>query len=155
MVSSNEVRAQLDELKRREFHRFLNDHNDSPGTRVLHVRDAKPASTLNGRFCSGKTGSSDMNIMGIMFHGTSHDCIGPICRDGIKWGSSFTSSFDYAVRRSAYQEEWKSVKEVEKVEVLAMAVLVEESSKLGSEDQRLREPCYSLPLYVVTVGLNR
>jgi hypothetical protein len=48
------------------------------------------------------------------------------------------------VGRSIYKED-NCVKEVK---VLAMAVLVEDAYKLSSKDQRLREPHYSLPLFV-------
>jgi hypothetical protein len=40
------------------------------------------------------------------------------------------------------------------VEVLAMAVVVEETLKLSNKDHCLRGPDYSIPLFVVTVGIN-
>ena len=95
--------------------------------------------------------------MGIMFHGTSSSCILPICRDGIDRFTSFTSSFHYAVRRSQRKDEYAEGKDkcaVKQAQVLVMAVLVESDQQLKSPDQRLREPYYSLPLFVLTVSVS-
>jgi hypothetical protein len=88
MVTSNDLYAQVKEL-RRDFPKFLKEYKNDRTRVVLSVCDANPGSELYETFCSLKSGSSD--IMGIMFHGTCHDCIGPICRNGMNWGSSFTA----------------------------------------------------------------
>ena len=145
MVSSEDLRARVEEL-RRACPGFLRDRTQhlSNGMRILDVSDANPQTC--GSFCSRKSGSTD--IMGIMFHGTRKDCIGSICSNGIHTGS-FTSSFQYAANRSAYKDDCQNGGK--EVKVLAVAVLVEEASKLQSKDQNLRYPHYSLPLFVVTV----
>lgn len=146
MVSSNDLRAQLEEL-RRDFPKFLKDRTQHLryGMRILNVSDANPETSE--LFCFRKSGSTD--IMGIMFHGTSSDCIESIRRNGINAGS-FTSSFEYAASRSAFKDNCQNGGIVK---VLAMAVLTEEANDLRREDKKLREPHYSLPLFVVTVQI--
>jgi hypothetical protein len=144
MVSSKDLRAQV-EVLRRDFPSFLRDQPQLKyGMKILNVWDANTGTW--GDFCSRKSGNTD--IMGIMFHGTRSDYIASICRNGIHTGS-FTSSFQDAVDRSAYQDHCQ--KGGKEVKVLAVAVLVEEARKLRSKDQNLRYPHYSLPLFIVTV----
>ncbi|OEU19491.1 hypothetical protein FRACYDRAFT_235548 [Fragilariopsis cylindrus CCMP1102] len=94
--------------------------------------------------------------MGIMFHGTHYDSVGPICRDGFG-GGYFTSSFHYAKNRSQYKQRVTKSKEIDG-HVLAMAVLVPEADRheLGHTDKQV--PCpesdYTIPLFLVTVRDN-
>lgn len=143
----DDLSARLADL-RRDFPSFLKENNDFHHGRVLCYRDAEPGSTPSKNLCSGpqKRGMT----MGVMFHGTHRDNVAPICRDGISRYSSFTSSLHYAVRRSEFKEGYKN----DTVEVLAMAVLVDEASKLEGKDEWLKEPYYSLPMFVVTISVS-
>ena len=145
MVSSKDLRAQVDEL-RRGGRSFLKDQTQELkyGMRILNVSDANTETCED--FCMFKSGDTD--ILGIMFHGTRKDCIDSICRHGIHTGS-FTSSFQVAANRSAFQDDCRD--SGNEVKVLAVAVLVQEASELESRDKNLRSPHYSLPLFVVTV----
>jgi hypothetical protein len=80
MATSDDLYAQVKEL-RRDFPKFLKEYKNDRTRVVLSVCDANSGRTLYETFCSFKSGSSD--IMGITFHGTRHDCIGLICRNGI------------------------------------------------------------------------
>lgn len=148
IMSSQHLQARLRELKS-EFPSFLKNNNDFTHGRVVRIREANPGSKPYSNFCTRVNGRESMK-MGIMFHGTHRDNIASICRDGIHPYSSFTGSLHYAVRRSGYKEGPVNTE----VQVLAMAVLVDDASKFKRQDARLREPHYSLPLFVLTVSVS-
>ena len=135
------------------FHSFLKHNNDYTSGPLLGYKDAAPGVRPLSMFLNPQKG--DRRTMGIMFHGTHRDNIGSICRDGLNYGSSFTSSLDYAVGRSAFKERSSESGRNDDVRVLAMAVLVKDKSKIGGKDERIEEPYFSLPLYVLTVQLSR
>eukprot|EP00798_Chlamydomonas_sp_ICE-L_P018960 gene18960-25534_t len=74
------------------------ENNDLSRGRILEYRYAEPGATISSNFIK-RAGSNRHMTMGIMFHGTHGDNIGPICRNGIYKHSCFTSSMHYAVRR--------------------------------------------------------
>lgn len=143
------LEARLAELKG-DFYQFLQNHDDCTSGGVANIQEANPSSSLVNSFCSGDDHKRNHMTMGIAFHGTHSNSIGPICQDGIHVYSSFTSSLHYAVGRNR-SNEGENTKELK---VLAMAVLVDRSkADFDQKDFRLREPNYSLPLFVLTVRL--
>lgn len=147
-MTSQHLQARLRELKG-EFPSFLKNNNDFSHGQIVHIREANPGSKPYSNFCNGVNGRESM-YMGIMFHGTHRDNIASICRDGIHLHSSFTGSLHYAVRRSEGKEGYTNAD----AQVLAMAVLVDDASKFKRQDTRLKEPHYSLPLFVLTVSVS-
>ena len=140
-----------------DFRSFLQKNNDCASGQVISIRDADPSPASVSKFCSGReTEGKNKWTMGIMFHGTHYDSVGPICRDGFE-GGYFTSSFDYAKNRSQYKQRVTKSKEKDG-HVLAMAVLVPEAYRheLGHTDKQV--PCpeshYAIPLFLVTVRDN-
>lgn len=149
------LEARLRQLKQ-EFPSILyskrNDHNRSD--RVVQYRDASPAGKLEGYFC-GTRGALDQErrekeYMGIMYHGTHRDNVYNICQEGFHFGSSFTSSLDYAVRRSDYKEERRN----SHVQVIAVATISDRREKFEGKDERLAEQNFSLPLFIVEVKVR-
>ena len=142
----SDLQTKIEELKR-DFGKFLKSNNDFRTGKVVRYVDAKPGTNLQSNFFNVGRSDKDTMTMGIMFHGTHENNIAPICKKGLHVHSCFTSSFHYAARRSEYKEGYRN----KKVKVMAMAVLVEDADGLASEDRQLKEPYYSLPLFVVTV----
>lgn len=86
-------------------------------------------------------------VVGIMFHGTHRDNVDSICRDGLHCYSYYTSSLYYAAGHA------RSARYDSKVQVLAMAVLVDTMADLKWKEKKLKEPFFSVPLFVVNVTL--
>jgi hypothetical protein len=86
-------------------------------------------------------------VVGIMFHGTHRDNVDAICRDGLHCYSYYTSSLYYAAGHA------RSARYDSKVQVLAMAVLVDTMADLKWKEKKLKEPFFSVPLFVVNVTL--
>ena len=140
------LKSKLDEL-RESFPQFLRDNDDLHRGKVVSYREVKSRS-LEYYFLRLRDHKFDM-AMGIMFHGTSRSNIASICQNGMNDFSYFTNSLHYAMHRSEVREE----SSCKLVEVLVMAVIVEESDWLGQKEAKLRHPTYeySLPLYIITV----
>ena len=129
---------------------------------LVHIREAQPATSLREKFYRfGK--NSDM-ATGIMFHGTHHEDIDPICRSGMHRDSYFTSSFGYAVGRAHYKE-WRNKERGymhcwpgghKDVCVLAMAVLVRKDDEwmIRRRDESFLNSDIFLPLFVITVRIT-
>lgn len=132
---------------REGFYKFLQNNNDYTSGEVIHYKDAVPDNGPLYMFLNEKTGGR--RIMGIMFHGTNPDNIDSIRRNELHFGSSFTSSLHYAVRRSQSKEG----SDRNDVRVPAMAVLVKCKSKIDGKDERVEEPYFSIPLYIMTVSV--
>lgn len=144
------LERKLDSLKKK-FPSFLNKNNDYTYGRIISIREANPSRSLVHGFCSGReTDRKDCMAMGIMFHGTHKDSVGPIVRDGIYEMSHFTNSFYYAVGRSQYKHGRCSR---EDAQVIAFAVLVEDYDRLDWKDAKTRSPCrdHALPLFIISV----
>ena len=141
------LKSKLDEL-RRGFPQFLRENDDLYRGKVVSYREVN-SSSLEYYFLRLRDHKLNM-AMGIMFHGTSHTNIASICQNGMNDFSYFTNSLHYAMHHSEVSEDQFSCKHIE---VLAMAVIVEESDRLGQKEARLRHPTdeYSLPLYIITV----
>ena len=141
------LKSKLDEL-RESFPQFLRDNDDLHRGKVVSYREVK-SSSLEYYFLRLRDHKFDM-AMGIMFHGTSRSNIASICQNGMNDFSYFTNSLHYAMHHSEVSKDQSSSKYIE---VLAMAVIVEESDRLGRKEAKLRHPTYeySLPLYIITV----
>jgi len=141
------LKSKLDEL-RRGFPQFLRENDDLYRGKVVSCREVKSTS-LEYYFLRLRNHKFDM-AMGIMFHGTSRSSIASICQNGMNDFSYFTNSLHYAMHHSEVSKDQSSCKYID---VLAMAVIVEESDRLGRKEAKLRHPTneYSLPLYIITV----
>ena len=140
------LKNKLDEL-RAGFPQFLRENDDLYRGKVVSYREVK-SDSLEYYFLR-----LDHNLnmaMGIMFHGTSRSSIASICQNGMNDFSYYTNSLHYAMHHSEVSKDQSSSKYIE---VLAMAVIVEESDRLGRKEAKLRHPTneYSLPLYIITV----
>ena len=115
---------------------------------VITYRCANPSGNFLDH-SKAKTG-----VIGILFHGSSKKSISSICRQGMHDNAYFTSSLDYAISRSKFKELRKEYNGSKVVEVLAMAVIVDDVKKLNLKEVKLKSREYSLPLFIITVQLS-
>ena len=133
-------------------------NNDFTQGEIISIREVRPSQELVRGFCGtgvggarrDKEGYKNRMKMAILFHGTHHDCVNSIVRDGIYDMSHFTNNLHYAVRRAQYKCNYFH----EESQVLVFAVLVDETNaRFDWNDVTTRSPCreYALPLFVITV----
>ena len=154
------LQSRLENLKK-EFPSFMKKlkgtNNDFTQGEIIRIREVRPSHDNVRGFCGcgvgarrGKEGRKNHLKMAIMFHGTHHDCVHSIVRDGIYDMSHFTNSLHYAVRRAQYKSNYF----YEESQVLVFAVLVDEDqARFDWNDVTTRSPCrdYALPLFIITV----
>ena len=147
--TSLDSRAKLEEL-RRSFPSMIREHKyDCKKGDVITYRHARPS----GHFFDYS--KADGKVMGILYHGSSQKNIKSILRNGLCDRSYLTPSLDYAISRSKFKELRKEYNGSKVVEVLAMAVIVD-NDKLRKDLKEVKLPSreYSLPLYIITVQLK-
>ena len=142
-----DFKSKLQELKR-SFPGILREQkNGCKRGEVITYRCANPS----GNFLDHPKAKT---VIGILFHGSSKKSISSICRQGMHDNAYFTSSLDYAISRSKFKELRKEYNGSKGVEVLAMAVIVDDVKKLNLKEVKLKSREYSLPLFIITVQLS-